>query len=69
LVNRHEKLLFGFHIFLVCCVSSVRKGGDNVKTKVVIPVSDRNGLNAWIAEHFGRAPFSAALALDEKQEH
>ncbi len=42
-----------------------------MKTKVVIPVLDRNGLNARIAEHFGRAPFYAVLALDgnNKIEH
>ena len=38
-----------------------------MKTKVVIPVSDRNGLNARIAEHFGRAPFFAVLNLDDKK--
>jgi len=31
-------------------------------------VSDRNGLNARIAEHFGRAPFFAVLALDENKK-
>jgi len=32
-----------------------------MKTKVVIPVSDKNGLNARVAEHFGRAPFFAVV--------
>jgi predicted Fe-Mo cluster-binding NifX family protein len=39
-----------------------------MKTKVVIPVSDKNGLNARIADHFGRAPFYAVLALDENKK-
>jgi len=36
-----------------------------MKTTVIVPVSDKNGLNARIAEHFGRAPFYAVVALDE----
>jgi predicted Fe-Mo cluster-binding NifX family protein len=32
--------------------------------KVIVPVSDNNGLNARIAEHFGRAPFYAVVTLD-----
>jgi predicted Fe-Mo cluster-binding NifX family protein len=33
--------------------------------KVIVPVSDRNGLKAGIAEHFGRAPFYAVVTLDK----
>jgi predicted Fe-Mo cluster-binding NifX family protein len=36
-----------------------------MKTKVVIPVSDKNGSNARIAEHFGRAPFYVVVELDD----
>jgi predicted Fe-Mo cluster-binding NifX family protein len=36
-----------------------------MKTTVIVPVSDSNGLNAKIAEHFGRAPFYAIVALDK----
>jgi predicted Fe-Mo cluster-binding NifX family protein len=36
-----------------------------MKTTIIVPVSDNNGLNARIAEHFGRAPFYAVVALDE----
>jgi predicted Fe-Mo cluster-binding NifX family protein len=36
-----------------------------MKTTVIIPVSDNSGLNAKIAEHFGRAPFYAVVALDK----
>ena len=39
-----------------------------MKTKVVIPVSDKNGLNSKLADHFGRAPFYAVLALDENKK-
>jgi len=41
----------------------VKRGGDAMK-KVIVPVSDRNGLNAGIAEHFGRAPFYVTVTLD-----
>jgi len=39
-----------------------------VKTKIIIPVADENGLNARIAEHFGRAPFYTIVSLDENEE-
>ncbi len=39
-----------------------------MRTRVVIPVLDENGLKARIAEHFGRAPFYAVLALDENKK-
>ncbi len=32
-------------------------------TKIVIPVSDENGLDAHLAEHFGRAPFYEVVEL------
>ena len=35
-----------------------------MKTIVIIPVLDESGLNARIAEHFGRAPFYAVVTLD-----
>jgi predicted Fe-Mo cluster-binding NifX family protein len=34
-----------------------------MKTAVIVPVSDKNGFNARIAEHFGRAPFYAVVPL------
>jgi predicted Fe-Mo cluster-binding NifX family protein len=34
-------------------------------TKIIVPVSDKNGLNARIYEHLGRAPFYAIINLDE----
>jgi predicted Fe-Mo cluster-binding NifX family protein len=37
-----------------------------MKTRVIVPVSDKNGLNAKIAEHFGRAPFYAVIELDDR---
>jgi predicted Fe-Mo cluster-binding NifX family protein len=33
--------------------------------KIVVPVVDESGLNAQIAEHFGRAPYFAVVELDE----
>jgi predicted Fe-Mo cluster-binding NifX family protein len=36
-----------------------------MKTTVIVPVSDNDGLNARIAEHFGRAPFYVVVALDK----
>ena len=39
-----------------------------MKNTVVIPVSDGNGLNARIAEHFGRAPFYAIVVLDKDKK-
>jgi predicted Fe-Mo cluster-binding NifX family protein len=35
-----------------------------MKTIVIVPVLDKNGLNARIAEHLGRAPFYAIIELD-----
>ncbi|MEM3000424.1 MAG: NifB/NifX family molybdenum-iron cluster-binding protein [Candidatus Bathyarchaeia archaeon] len=34
-------------------------------TRIVIPVENKDGLNAPIAQHFGRAPFFAVVDLDE----
>ena len=39
-----------------------------MKTKIVIPTEDESGLNARIAEHFGRAPFYAIVTLNENRE-
>ncbi|MEM2108119.1 MAG: NifB/NifX family molybdenum-iron cluster-binding protein [Candidatus Bathyarchaeia archaeon] len=36
-----------------------------MKTKIVMPVENEDGLNAPIAQHFGRAPFFAVVDLDE----
>lgn len=33
--------------------------------RIVIPVEDERGLEARVAEHFGRAPFFAVVDLDE----
>ena len=37
-----------------------------MKTRIAIPVENQDGLEAPIAEHFGRAPFFAIVDLDEK---
>ncbi len=36
-----------------------------MNTKIAIPVEDENGLDAKVAEHFGRAPYYAVVELDE----
>jgi predicted Fe-Mo cluster-binding NifX family protein len=33
--------------------------------RIVIPTSDENGLDAQLAEHFGRAPYFTIVDLDE----
>jgi predicted Fe-Mo cluster-binding NifX family protein len=33
--------------------------------RIVIPAEDQNGLNARLAEHFGRAPYYAVVDFDE----
>ncbi len=34
--------------------------------RLVIPVEDQSGLDAKVAQHFGRAPYFAVVDLDEK---
>jgi predicted Fe-Mo cluster-binding NifX family protein len=36
-----------------------------VGIRVVLPVVDESGLNAQVAEHFGRAPYFAVVELDD----
>jgi predicted Fe-Mo cluster-binding NifX family protein len=36
-----------------------------VGIRIVLPVVDESGLNAQIAEHFGRAPYFAVVELDD----
>jgi predicted Fe-Mo cluster-binding NifX family protein len=45
-----------------------KKGGDKMKRRIVVPVADESGLNAQLAEHFGRAPYFAVVDLDESGE-
>jgi len=40
-------------------------GGEKVRARIVVPAVDESGLNAQLAEHFGRAPFFAVVELDE----
>jgi predicted Fe-Mo cluster-binding NifX family protein len=37
----------------------------SVKVKIVIPVEDANDVNARLSQHFGRAPYFAAIDVDE----
>ena len=39
-----------------------------MRAKIVVPVADESGLNAQLAEHFGRAPYFAIVDLDENGE-
>lgn len=36
--------------------------------RVIVPAEDQKGLNARLAEHFGRAPYYAVVDFDEKGE-
>lgn len=36
--------------------------------KIVIPVEDKNGLEARLSDHFGRAPYFVIVELDETGE-
>jgi predicted Fe-Mo cluster-binding NifX family protein len=45
-----------------------KEGGEKVRARIVIPAIDESGLNAHLAEHFGRAPYFAVVELDEKGE-
>ena len=36
-----------------------------MNTRLVIPVSDENGLDSVLSQHFGRAPFYSIIDLDE----
>jgi predicted Fe-Mo cluster-binding NifX family protein len=36
--------------------------------KIIVPTEDQQGLNATLAEHFGRAPYYTIVELDENGE-
>ncbi len=40
------------------------RGGDEMTTRIVIPVSDESGLDARLSEHFGRAPYFVLIDID-----
>jgi predicted Fe-Mo cluster-binding NifX family protein len=42
-----------------------RKEGDRMTTRIVIPTLDKNGLDAQLSEHFGRAPYFTVVDLGE----
>jgi predicted Fe-Mo cluster-binding NifX family protein len=48
---------------LLC--ESRKEGGEKVKERIVIPAEDRNGLDARLSEHFGRAPYFIVIELNE----
>jgi predicted Fe-Mo cluster-binding NifX family protein len=39
-----------------------------MRARIVVPTADESGLNAQLAEHFGRAPYFAVVDLDEDGE-
>jgi predicted Fe-Mo cluster-binding NifX family protein len=41
-----------------------RRGGERLTNKIVVPVEDQNGLDAPLAQHFGRAPYYAVIEFD-----
>jgi predicted Fe-Mo cluster-binding NifX family protein len=45
-----------------------KEGGEKVGVRIVVPTVDKSGLNAQLAEHFGRAPYFAVVDLDENGE-
>ncbi|MDH5595888.1 MAG: NifB/NifX family molybdenum-iron cluster-binding protein [Candidatus Bathyarchaeota archaeon] len=46
-------------------LQGVKKGGEKITARIVVPVLDESGLNARLSEHFGRAPYFAVIDLDE----
>ena len=44
------------------------KGGEQLADKVIVPTQNQEGLNARLAEHFGRAPYYTIVELDDKGE-
>lgn len=47
---------------------SKKIGGEMLTKRILIPAVDQKGLNARLAEHFGRAPCFAVVDLDGKNE-
>jgi predicted Fe-Mo cluster-binding NifX family protein len=45
-----------------------KEGGEKVRARIVVPAIDESGLNAQLAEHFGRAPYFAVVELDQNSE-
>jgi len=39
-----------------------------MRARIIVPAADESGLNAQLAEHFGRAPYFAVVDLDENGE-
>ena len=36
--------------------------------RIIVPAASQDGLNAYLAEHFGRAPYFAVVDLNDKGE-
>jgi predicted Fe-Mo cluster-binding NifX family protein len=39
-----------------------------LESRIVIPAASQDGLNAYLAEHFGRAPYFAVVDLNDNGE-
>jgi predicted Fe-Mo cluster-binding NifX family protein len=44
------------------------RGGEQVKDRIIVPTGTQQGLDAQLAEHFGRAPYYAVVELDDNGE-
>ncbi len=45
-----------------------KNGGEKLRSRIVVPTADESGLNARLAEHFGRAPYYTVIELEENGE-
>ena len=43
-------------------------GGEQLPSRIIVPAANQDGLNAYLAEHFGRAPYFAVVDLNENGE-
>jgi predicted Fe-Mo cluster-binding NifX family protein len=44
------------------------RGGEMVKSRIIIPTAEDKGLSSELAEHFGRAPYFTVIDLDAEGE-
>jgi predicted Fe-Mo cluster-binding NifX family protein len=46
----------------------VKKGGEQLTDRIIVPTENQEGLNAQLAEHFGRAPYYTVVEFGEDGE-
>jgi len=46
-------------------MSKFTEGGEELTERIIVPTENQEGLNAQLAEHFGRAPYYAIVELSE----